>query len=36
MKNYHDAIKAYVDNWYDEEVIKESEKMMGINNNNLW
>lgn len=36
MKAHHEAVKAYVGKWYDEEVIKASEKMMGINPNNIW
>lgn len=35
MKNYHEAITHYVGEWYDEEVIKASEKMMGFNDN-IW
>jgi hypothetical protein len=36
MKSHHEAVKAYVGKWYDEEVIKASEKMMGINQNDIW
>jgi hypothetical protein len=36
MKTHHEAVKAYVGKWYDEEVIKVSEKMMGINENDIW
>jgi hypothetical protein len=36
LKHTYEAIKNYVDKWYEEEVIKVSEKMMGLNDNDFY
>lgn len=33
MKSYKDAVKTYVNSWYDDEIIRVSEKIMGIDEN---
>jgi hypothetical protein len=36
LKHHQELLNLIVDEWYDEEVIKASEKMMGINENDIW